>query len=419
MIVSRKPALGFIFITLFLDVLGIGLIIPILPKLVEHLQGDNISAASHTVGFLASLYALMQFLCAPILGSLSDRFGRRPVILSSLLGSGIDYLVLAFAPNLGWFFLGRAVAGITGANITAATAYIADITPPEKRAANFGMIGAAFGLGFITGPAIGGFLGSENLRLPFLVAAGLALTNWLYGFFILPESLSEKNRRPFSWRRANPVGSLSSLRRYPFVLNLALSLFIMNIAQMMLQGTWALYTAYRYDWSPRQIGWSLTFVGIMAAIVQGGLARRVIPRLGEGRSMIIGLGMSSVAFACYASATRGWMLFPALVIGCSGGITGPAGQGLISRNVGDNEQGAVHGAVTSLNSLAGIIGPLISTNLFGWMISPGAPIHLPGVSFYAASGMMLCALVSTVRCLRTHAIRMVKPPSMVNVSPVK
>ena len=278
---SRRPALGFIFVTLFLDVLGIGLIIPILPKLVENFHGGDTVAASHSVGLLSSLYALMQFLCAPVLGNLSDRFGRRPVILASLFGGGLDYILLAFAPSLGWFYVGRVIAGMSGANFTAATAYIADISTPEKRAANFGIIGAAFGLGFITGPALGGWLGSYSLKLPFLVAAGLSLANWLYGFFVLPESLVPENRRRFDWSRANPLGSLLALRRYPMVGGLALSTFLSGTAMLILHSLWALYTEYRFHWTPTAVGGSLAFVGLLAAIVQGGLARFIVPKLGE------------------------------------------------------------------------------------------------------------------------------------------
>jgi DHA1 family tetracycline resistance protein-like MFS transporter len=398
---KRKPAVGFIFVTIFLDVLGIGLIIPILPKLVEYLQGGNIAAASHTVGFLTSLYALMQFLCAPVLGSLSDRFGRRPVILGSLFGSGVDYILLAFAPNLAWFFAGRIIAGVTGANITAATAYIADISPPEKRAANFGLIGAAFGLGFITGPALGGLLGAFSLRLPFLVAAGLTILNWLYGYFVLPESHAVANRRAFSWKRANPIGSFHGLAAYPLVFRLAVALFLMSLAQTSLQSTWALYTDYRYHWTPKEIGMSLAVVGLVAAIVQGGLARVIVPRLGEKHSVLAGFSLSALAFAFYGWAPRGWMLYPALIVGCTAGIAQPAGQALISWTIGPSEQGSVQGAITSLGSLAGIIGPLVATNLFGWFIGPKAPAHIPGIAFYLASAIVLCALTVVARAFAT------------------
>ena len=290
--ISRKPALGFIFITVSLDILGIGLIIPILPRLVEGFEHGDAAAASHTVGLLTALYALMQFLCAPLLGSLSDRFGRRPVILASLLGSGLDYFLLAFAPNLGWFFVGRIIAGVTGANFGAATAYIADISPPEKRAANFGIIGAAFGVGFIAGPALGGLLGDVGLRVPFLVAGGLTLLNWLYGLLVLPESMALGNRRGFSWTRSNPVGSLLDLRRHPMAFGLTGTYFLMNLAHQVLPSTWVLYTSYRYHWTVGQTGLSLALVGLTAAIVQGGLTRVVVPRFGEKKAATFGLAIA-------------------------------------------------------------------------------------------------------------------------------
>lgn len=398
---ARKPALGFIFITLFLDILGIGLIVPILPRLITHLQGNNVEAAAHTVGALGALYALMQFLCAPILGSLSDRFGRRPVILGSLFGSGLDYLLLAFAPSLSWFFVGRIVAGITGANIAAASSYIADISPPEKRAANFGIIGAAFGLGFIAGPALGGLLGANDLRLPFLVAAGLTLANWVYGLIVLPESLAPENRRAFSWARANPVGSLLALRRWPVVVGLASSLFLMNLAQFGLQNVWVLYTGYRYHWSSRQVGASLAVVGLMAAIVQGGLARRIIPALGERRAIVIGLTIGSINMIGYGLATAGWMILTIVAIGSLGSFGGPALQGLISRNVPPNEQGSVQGALASLGSVAGFIAPLIATSLFGYFISDRAPVKLPGAPFFLSAGLLITAMLLAVRSFRS------------------
>ena len=401
---SRKPALGFIFVTLFLDILGLGLIIPILPKLIEQMTGGNVSAASHVYGLLASLYGLMQFLFAPVLGSLSDRFGRRAVILSSLLGSGLDYLLLAFAPTLPWFFLGRIIAGITGANMTAANAYIADISPPEKRAANFGLVAAAFGLGFIAGPALGGLLGNIGLRLPFLVAAGLTLLNWIYGLFVLPESLPQEHRRAFSWARANPVGSLLALKRFPVVLGLTETFFLINFAHQVFPSTWVLYTGYRYHWSSGQIGASLALVGLMAAVVQGVLARRIIPALGERRSIVIGLCNGMVFMSAYGLATQGWMVYVLLVIGSFGSIAMPAIQGLISRSVPPNEQGAVQGSLSSLASVAGIIAPPVTTGLFGYFISPRAPAHVPGVAFFFGSALIACGLVLAFRSFQKNPI---------------
>ncbi len=402
--VPRAPALGFIFVTLFLDILGIGLIIPVLPRLVETLQGGNVSAASHTVGVLAALYSLMQFVFAPILGNLSDRFGRRPVILGSLFGSGLDYLLLAWAPSLGWFYVGRVIAGITGANFTAASAYIADVSPPEKRAANFGIIGAAFGLGFVAGPAVGGLLGNAGLRLPFLVAAGVTMMNWVYGLLILPESLQREHRRGFEWRRANPLGSLVALQRYPLVLGLAGAFFLINTAQNMLHATWVLYTGYRYNWTAGQVGASLAVVGLMAALIQGGLARRIIPALGERRSLVVGLAISVFSMAGYGLATQGWMVYAILAVGSLGGIAGPAAQGLISRTVAPNEQGAVQGAMSSLASVAGIIGPVVGAGVFGYFISDQAPAHLPGAAFFLASLLMAASLAQSVRVLRRNPV---------------
>lgn len=408
---TRKAAIGFIFVTLFLDILGIGLIIPILPRLIESLQGGNVSAASHTVGLLASLYSLMQFLCAPVLGSLSDRFGRRPVILSSLFGSGLDYLLLAFAPTLGWFYLGRLVAGVTGANITAASAYIADVSPPEKRAANFGIIGAAFGLGFIAGPALGGLLGNVGLRVPFFFAAAITLLNWLYGLLVLPESLAPANRRAFSWGRANPVGSLVALRRYPVVWGLTGTYFLLNIAQFFIHSTWVLYTSYRYNWTSGQVGLSLAIVGMAAAVVQGVLARRIVPALGERRSILAGLAISVLNMTGYGLAPKGWMIYVILAVGSIGAVAGPALQGLISRSVAPNEQGAVSGALTSLGSVAGILGPPVGAALFAWGIRPDAAIHLPGLAFFAGALLFAIAWGLAARSFRLTGRPPGNPPA--------
>lgn len=396
----RRPAVAFVLITLFLDVLGVGLIIPILPRLIEELAGGNVSEASHIFGLLAALYSLMQFLFAPMLGSLSDRFGRRPVLLASLLGSGLDYLLLAWAPTLGWFFLGRAVSGITGASITTASAYIADVSPPEKRAQNFGLIGATFGLGFIAGPALGGLLGDIGLRWPFLVAAGLTLVNWLYGLCVLPESLTLHNRRGFSWQRSNPIGALTALRRYPVVLGLTVTFFLLNLAQSSLHSTWVLYTGHRYQWTVGETGLSLAVVGASAMIVQGGLVRVIIPKIGEPWGIVLGLAIGALAMAGYGLATQGWMIYAILVFGALGGIAGPSAQGLISKRVQANEQGAVQGALSSLASVAGILGPPVATALFGYFVRPDAVIYLPGAAFFLASGLMLVALLMAARVLR-------------------
>lgn len=397
---NREPSLGFIFITLLLDILGLGLIIPVLPKLIEEFSNNNLESASTTYGVLIALYALMQFLFAPILGSLSDKYGRRPVILISLFGAGLDYILQAFAPSLPWLFLGRILAGITAANLTTATAYIADISPPEKRAANFGILGAAFGLGFILGPALGGLLGDVGLRVPFLVVAGITLLNWLYGYFVLPESLPPENRREFSWARANPVGSLLELGRYPLVLALASTIVLSTLAQSTLQSVWVLYTEYRFDWGVRDVGLSLAVVGLSAALVQGGLIRRIMPILGDRRGLLVGLAVTAVSFALYGLASVGWMMYVIPFLGAFGGIAGPSAQSIITQSVQANEQGAVQGALTSLNALTGVIGPLIATNVFRFFISASTPIQLPGAPFFLGTIFIVIALWLAINTFR-------------------
>lgn len=394
----RKPALPFIFITLVLDILGIGLVVPVLPKLIEELQGGNVADASHMYGLLVSVYALMQFVCAPILGNLSDHFGRRPVILLSLLGSGLDYFLLALAPSLTWFFIGRVLAGITGANFSAASAYIADVSPPEKRAANFGLVGAAFGLGFIIGPVLGGLLSTWGLRVPFIAAGILTLINWLYGCFVLPESLALANRRAFRFKNASPLGAFGSLRQHPLLLGLAAAFFILSIAHQVYPSTWALYTGLRFNWTPKMIGWSLAAVGVCAALVQGGLTRTLIPKIGEHRAIILGVSVTTLAFIGYGLVPEGWMVYPLIVFGSLGGLATPALQALISQNAGADEQGGVQGALTSLNSLAGILGPFLATGLFGYFIQTTPAI--PGAAFFGAALLNIIGLAIAFTTLR-------------------
>ncbi|MDA7920554.1 TCR/Tet family MFS transporter [Verrucomicrobiales bacterium] len=397
---QRKPALIFIFITLFLDVLGIGLIVPILPKLVEIFVGGGMDSASYIYGVLAGLYSLMQFLCAPIIGSLSDRFGRRPVILLSLFGSGLDYFLLAWAPTLVWFFIGRIISGITGANFSAAAAYIADVSPPEKRSANFGIIGAAFGLGFIFGPALGGWLGHYGLRIPFIAAGCLTLFNWLYGYLILPESLKEENRREFKFSNANPINALLALKKHAIVYGLSISYFISSVAHQVYPSIWVLYTSYRYDWSTRQTGLSLALVGLMAAIVQGIIGRKLIPKIGDRNAAVGGLIVMVIALTGYGLATEGWMVYPIIIFGSLAGLSTPAIQGRISRTVGNNEQGGIQGSLTSLQSVAGFVGPPLATGLFGYFISEKAPFPLPGAPFFFSSILVVLAAIVTVRSFR-------------------
>jgi DHA1 family tetracycline resistance protein-like MFS transporter len=301
---TRQPATKFIFLTLVLAVVGFGLLIPVLPKLIVEFQGGNVASGSGAYGWIISVFALMQFICAPILGSLSDRFGRRRIILVATAGSAIDYAIMAWAPSLGWFFVARIVAGATAGVLSTANAYIADVTPPEKRAQSFGLLGAAFGIGFIIGPVLGGLLGNISLRLPFWVAAGCSTANWLYGYLVLPESLKPENRREFSWKRANPIGALIALRRFPAVMGLVESFFLLALAQVMLQSTWALYTGFRYAWTPLQIGLSLMFVGVATGLVQATVVKRIVPRLGDTRAVAIGLVISMVAQVGYGLAPR-------------------------------------------------------------------------------------------------------------------
>ncbi|MCC6971534.1 MAG: TCR/Tet family MFS transporter [Phycisphaerales bacterium] len=400
---SRRPALGFIFITLLLDVLGFGLIIPVAPKLVQHLQGGGEQEAAGAVGFLAATYALMQFLFAPLLGVLSDRFGRRPVLLVSVFGSGVDYFAMALAPTVPWLFITRALNGISGASMTAANAYIADVTPPEKRAAGFGMAGAAFGLGFVLGPLIGGFLGDLDIHYPFYAAGGLTLLNWLYGYFVLPESLPPARHHSINYKRANPVGAFSGLTKYPMVFGLAWSFFLMNLAQFALHATWVLYTGHKFGWGPKDVGLSLFAVGVGAAIVQGGLARRIVPMLGERMSLLLGVAIGVLSYIGYGAATQGWMIYVTVAFGCLGGIAMPAAQSIITRSVPRDQQGTVQGAMTSLQSVANVLGPLIGSGAFAYFISDRAPFQLPGAPFYAGAVLSFLGLVIAAVVLKRHA----------------
>lgn len=399
---NRKAAIGFIFITLLIDVTGLGLIIPVMPKLIEDLlQTSDISKASQYGGWLTFAYAFVQFLFAPVLGNLSDKYGRRPVLLLSLLGFGIDYLFLSFAPSIGWLFVGRIIAGVTGASFTTASAYIADISTPENRAQNFGMIGAAFGLGFILGPMIGGLLGELGARVPFFVAAGLALLNCAYGYFVLPESLSKENRRSFEWRRANPVGSLLQLKKYPAVAGLIISMILIYIAGHAVQSNWSFFNIERFGWSPKMIGISLGIVGLLVGGVQGGLVRVINPRIGNEKSVYVGLGLYALGLFLFAFATEGWMMFVFLVPYCLGGIAGPALQSIITGHVPPNEQGELQGALTSLMSATSIIGPPLMTNLFAYFTHKEAPVYFPGAAFFLGALLMIASTYYAYKALHT------------------
>jgi DHA1 family tetracycline resistance protein-like MFS transporter len=399
----RQPALGFIFVTLVLLVLGFGIIIPVLPGLVTQFEGGSVAQGSNAYGSLIGVFALMQFAASPVLGALSDRFGRRKVLLLALAGSTIDNLVMGLAPSLGWLYVGRVIAGLTAGVIATASAYIADVTPPEKRAQSFGLVGAAFGLGFVIGPAVGGLLGHYNLRLPFFASAACLVVNLLYGVFVLPESLPLDRRRPFEWKRANPVGGLVRLRRFPGILGLAGVYFLYMCGNIMLQSIWVLYTGYRYQWGTRQVGLSLAFVGIATAVVQGRLVRPILERLGERRGLAAGLLLSALAMAGYGCATRGWMVYAIVLLGAFGGVAGPATQSLITRHIPADEQGAVQGVLASLGSFAGIFGPPVAAWSFGVCITPGQSLHLPGVAFFEASTLLLVALGLALRAFQADA----------------
>jgi len=390
---KRPAALAFIFVTILIDVIGIGVIIPVLPALIEQLTGEGVSQASRYAGWLSFAYAAAQFFFAPVMGGLSDRYGRRPVLLASLLGLGCDYIFLALAPSLAWLFVGRIIAGITGASFTTATAYIADVSTPEKRAQNFGLVGAAFGLGFIIGPVVGGLFAHFGPRVPFMVAAALSLCNFLYGFFLVPESLPLAQRRPFTWARANAVASLVRLGKYPQIIGLVVALVLLYLAGSATQSVWTFYSILKFKWDETLIGYSLGAVGLGALIVQGGLVRVLIPKLGSARAVAAGLVCYMVGFVLYAFASQGWMMFAVTGIYCLGGLAGPALQGSISGQVPPNEQGELQGALTSLISATGVVGPLLMTNLFAWFTRPRAPLYFPGMPFLVGAGLTLVALL--------------------------
>ena len=396
---TPNNALLFIFITVLVDVIGLGIIIPIVPKLIENLTGLGINEASKYGGWLLFSFAIMQFIFSPILGGLSDRFGRRPILLLSLFGLGLDYIFHAFAPSIAWLFVGRIIAGIMGASFSTATAYIADISSPEKRAQNFGLIGAAFGLGFIIGPVIGGISSKWGTNVPFLIAAGLTLLNVIYGYFVLPESLSKDNRRAFEWKRANPISSLKNLRKYPVVSGLVISLVLTFIASHAVQSNWSFYTMYKFNWTAEIVGYSLAVVGVLVAFVQGFLIRKIIPRLGQVKSIYLGMSFSALGLLLFGLASESWMMFAFLIPYCLGGIAGPSIQGVISSQVPANEQGELQGALTSLRSLCGVFGPLLMTNLFAFATAKNSTFHVPGAPFFLASCLTLVSFYLSYRTL--------------------
>jgi MFS transporter, DHA1 family, tetracycline resistance protein len=408
---AGRGAFVFLFIAVLVDSIGFGIILPVLPQLIMQLTGVSVDHAAIYGGGLAFMYALMQFFCAPVLGNLGDRFGRRPVLLFAIFSLGVDYFIMGLAPVIGWLFVGRTLAGIAGASFTPAYAYVADITPPEKRAQHFGLMGAAFGVGFVLGPAIGGLLGSLGPRAPFFTAGVIALANGTLGLVALPESLPRESRRPFEWRRANPLGTLRQMRRYPAILWLLGALFLWQVGHQVLPSTWAFYTISRFHWSSRGVGYSLAFVGIVMAVAQGVLTRVLIPALGgERRAATVGMFAGMLAYVGYALATQGWMMYVVSLSTSVFALTYPSMNALASRQIPATAQGELQGAVASLYGLSAIVGPPLMTQVFGYFSRDDAVVHLPGAAF-------LTAALLTAACAAAFARAMQLAPRTAAISP--
>ncbi|MDB4927713.1 MAG: major facilitator superfamily transporter [Myxococcaceae bacterium] len=391
---ARRAAIGFIFVTALLDVMSLGLIIPVLPNLVKSFVGGDTASASRWVGLFGTSWALMQFVFSPVLGVVSDRFGRRPVILISVFGLGLDYVLMALAPSLGWLWLGRILSGITAASFSTAGAYIADVTPPEKRAQSFGVIGAAFGVGFVLGPALGGLLGDLSPRLPFWCAAGLALANGLYGLFVLPESLPPERRTAFRWAKANPFGAMKLLAKYEGLPTLGAVVFLYQLAHNVLPSIFVLYTGYRYHWSPRDVGVSLAATGVASIVVQTRLVGPAVRRLGERGALRVGLAAGALGFAIYGFAPTPLAYWMGLPVFALTGLIQPGVMGLMTRKVEGNEQGQLQGATSSIMGVTGLIGPGLFTTVFAWSI---ADAHMPGIAVLLAAVFMVAALAVTAK----------------------
>ncbi len=404
---AAKPgpnALLFIFITVMINMIGFGIILPVMPQLIMDVTGQDLSAAARWGGLISLAYAVMQFVMMPVMGALSDRYGRRPILLGSLLAYAADFLMLALAPSLAVIFIARLLAGCFSATFSTANAYIADISPPEKRAANFGLMGAAFGLGFIIGPALGGMIGEEfGHRAPFFAVAALGAINFVYGWFLLPETNPPENRQPFKWRRANAFSSFLYFSRYPAILPTAATFFLLGLARWTFPAVWAYYAQERIGWSPREIGLSLMAVGLSAAIVEGGLTRIVIPALGETRAAILGVTVGVLAYVGYGFATQGWMIYALIAFGAFGGFATPALQSIMSKSAPANAQGALQGAVGSLNGVAMIIGPVLMTQTFAAFSADGAALYFPGAPFLLAALLAALAFIPLMAAIRRVA----------------
>jgi MFS transporter, DHA1 family, tetracycline resistance protein len=401
---TGRAAFYFIIITVAFDFLAFGIIAPVLPDLIRSFQGGDFGRASDITGYFGFAWAAMQFIFSPILGAWSDRYGRRPVILISCLGLGLDYILMALAPNLWWLFVGRLISGITTSNVSTAFAYITDVTPPAERAKKFGMLGAAFGMGFVIGPAVGGLLGTMNLRFPFWAAAVLSLANALYGYFILPESLPLEQRAKSAWHMANPVGSLKLLRSHPELGGLAFVTTLYYLAHNSLPSMWALYSEYRYGWSRRDVGLSLTVVGICSAAVSAGMVGPFVKKVGERHSLLTGLFCGSLGFTGFALATHGWMILAVIPFIALWGVAGPAMQSLMSQRVDPSSQGKLQGAVNSIRAITGMVGPLLFTQVFSAAISKSAAIHLPGAPYLLAALLLLCSFLLAASFARPVAV---------------
>ncbi|MFN0032471.1 MAG: TCR/Tet family MFS transporter [Flavobacteriales bacterium] len=389
---AKKPAVLFIFITVLIDSISFGIIIPVFPKLVMTMENCDESQAAVIGGWLVAVFAMAQFVCSPIMGALSDRFGRRPVLLASLFGFGLDFLLLAFAPSLWWLYLGRIIAGIMGASYTTAAAYIADISTDDNKAKNYGMIGAAFGLGFIIGPGVGGLLADFGTRVPFIACACLSLLNWLYGYFVLPESLKMENRRPFSWKRANPVGAFMQLTKYKSIFAMLAAFFLLYLAAQAVMTNWQYYTMLKFGWHEKQIGLSITIVGLLLAFVQGFLVRVVNPKIGNINAVIVGLVLYVIGMLAFGLAPTGLFMYFACIPYCLGGINGPAMQSIMSDSVPKDSQGELQGIITSVQSVTSIIGPVMMAGIFKHFTIV-SEVKFPGAAFITGAILIFLALI--------------------------
>ncbi len=390
---NKQAAIIFIFITVLIDILGIGLIIPVVPALITELTGFDNSKSSLFGGILAATYAIVQFFAAPILGGLSDKYGRRPLLLASLIGLGLDYIVIVFAPTLIWLFVARVISGMCGGSVTVANAYIADISSPENRAKNFGMIGAAFGLGFVVGPTLGGILGEFGTRVPFMGAAALSLINAFYGFFVVPESLAKEDRRDFSWKRANPFGTLKRILSHQKIVWLIVALFFIYVAAHATHSNWSFFTIEKFRWSSMEIGLSLGFVGVMVSIVQGALVGPLVKKLGEANAVYVGFGFNAFGLLMLGLVSESWMVYAVIVPYAFGGISGPALQSIMSGQIPKNAQGELQGGITSVMTLTAIVGPILMTGIFRYFTNLDNDIYFPGAPFVLGTLLALLSIM--------------------------